>query len=145
MVNWSEPVNGDHYLLPTNPFIPFTKTALEQSLSARFEQQVSLYPERIAVKDRGKAISYRSLNRMANRVAWALLQACGEEQKPVALLLENGEGVIRGGSWRDDAVGPAARAVYSPLWQERDPQFPKSRWWLSDGPFIGFRIIREAS
>jgi len=61
------------------------------------------------------------------------------------VVAENGEGVIRGGSWRDDAVGPAARAVYSPLWQERDPQFPKSRWWLSDGPFIGFRIIREAS
>jgi len=28
-------------------------------------------------------------------------------------------------------------------WNERDPQIPKSRWWLSDGPFVGFRIVRE--
>ena len=28
-------------------------------------------------------------------------------------------------------------------WQTRDPQDPKSTWWLSDGPHIGFRIVCE--
>jgi hypothetical protein len=53
--------------------------------------------------------------------------------------------VVRGGSWRDAAgqVGPTARARQQEAWNERDPQIPKSSWWLSDGPFVGFRIVRE--
>lgn len=53
--------------------------------------------------------------------------------------------VTRGGSFRDDPVsmGPASRAVQGPSWTERDPQLPTSRWWLTDGPFVGFRIVRD--
>jgi formylglycine-generating enzyme required for sulfatase activity len=53
--------------------------------------------------------------------------------------------VVRGGSFRDpaDAVGPDARAVQRDDWNQRDPQLPKSRWWLSDAPFVGFRIVRD--
>lgn len=52
---------------------------------------------------------------------------------------------LRGGSFRDSAedVGPAARSVQDESWNERDPQLPKSRWWLSDAPFAGFRLVRE--
>lgn len=58
---------------------------------------------------------------------------------------DDGQRVARGGSWRDPAgqVGPAARAVEDDSWSERDPQIPKSPWWLSDGPFVGFRVVRE--
>jgi formylglycine-generating enzyme required for sulfatase activity len=51
----------------------------------------------------------------------------------------------RGGSYRDDPtrVGPGLRALQDDSWNERDPQIPKSRWWLSDAPFVGFRIVRE--
>jgi formylglycine-generating enzyme required for sulfatase activity len=57
----------------------------------------------------------------------------------------DGSLVTRGGSFRDapERVGPAARAVQDDMWNLRDPQFPKSRWWLSDGPFVGFRLVRE--
>jgi len=53
--------------------------------------------------------------------------------------------VTRGGSIYTalDKIGPAARAVQEDWWNERDPQIPKSRWWLSDGPFVGFRLVRE--
>ena len=53
--------------------------------------------------------------------------------------------VTRGGSFHDtpDAVGSAARAVQVEAWNERDPQLPKSRWWLSDAPFVGFRIVQQ--
>ncbi len=53
--------------------------------------------------------------------------------------------VLRGGSFRDPAerIGPDARAVQDDSWNERDPQLPKSRWWLSDAPFAGFRVVRE--
>ena len=53
--------------------------------------------------------------------------------------------VTRGGSFRDapEALGPGARAIQDETWNERDPQLPKSRWWLSDGPFVGFRVVAE--
>jgi len=50
-----------------------------------------------------------------------------------------------GPTFQDNAVrvAPTLRKQYSPSWQESDPQMPKSRWWLSDGPFAGFRIVCE--
>jgi hypothetical protein len=29
-----------------------------------------------------------------------------------------------------------------PVWNRRDPQIPRSKWWNADAPFVGFRIIR---
>jgi formylglycine-generating enzyme required for sulfatase activity len=57
----------------------------------------------------------------------------------------DGKPVLRGGTYADPAekVGPETRAPYSIDWQMQDPQFPKSRWWLSDGPFVGLRVICE--
>ena len=26
----------------------------------------------------------------------------------------------------------------------RDPQIPKSEWWHTDAPFVGFRVVRPA-
>jgi hypothetical protein len=51
-----------------------------------------------------------------------------------------------GGSFRDDPpdLRFIARAPYRDAWQRRDPQLPKSPWWLSDGPFVGFRIVTDA-
>jgi len=51
---------------------------------------------------------------------------------------------IRGGSYMDDAssLRSAARNHSEPAWNKRDPQVPKSRWWLTDGMFVGFRIVR---
>ncbi|MDQ3394486.1 MAG: formylglycine-generating enzyme family protein, partial [Bacteroidota bacterium] len=52
--------------------------------------------------------------------------------------------VVRGGSWDDDAedLRSAARRGSLPKWKQRDPQIPKSNWWQTDAPFLGFRIIR---
>jgi formylglycine-generating enzyme required for sulfatase activity len=59
--------------------------------------------------------------------------------------VSSGRPAVRGGSFRDaaSAVGPASRAVQDDTWNERDPQIPQSRWWMSDAPFVGFRIVRE--
>ena len=61
------------------------------------------------------------------------------------VLTADGRRTILGGSFRDPpgSVGPEAAATQDESWTERDPQIPKSRWWLSDGPFVGFRIVRE--
>ena len=51
---------------------------------------------------------------------------------------------VRGGSYYDDAeyLRSAARLGSLENWKMRDPQFPKSRWWNTDAPFVGFRIVR---
>jgi formylglycine-generating enzyme required for sulfatase activity len=56
-----------------------------------------------------------------------------------------GEPVLCGGTFLDGPAGitPGMRRRQTPKWQETDPQFPKSRWWLADGKFVGFRIVCE--
>lgn len=51
---------------------------------------------------------------------------------------------VRGGSWDDDVdmLRSAARYKSNPNWKKRDPQLPKSKWWHTDAPFLGFRIVR---
>ena len=50
----------------------------------------------------------------------------------------------RGGSWMDSAeqLRCAARRPSAANWKERDPQIPKSNWWLTNAPFVGFRLVR---
>jgi len=57
----------------------------------------------------------------------------------------DGKGVTKGGSYRDGAERMRAghREVSDRAWNASDPQVPKSKWWLSDGPFVGFRVVRE--
>ncbi len=52
--------------------------------------------------------------------------------------------VIRGGHWDDDVdkLRSAARRSSTPALKQRDPQIPKSDWWLTDAPFLGFRVVR---
>lgn len=58
-----------------------------------------------------------------------------------------GKDVLLGPTFQDKLgdVTAGRRQYYDPLWQEEDPQIPKSRWWLSDGPFCGFRMVCEPS
>jgi amino acid adenylation domain-containing protein len=103
---------------PTGTFIPFTKAQIEQSIPARFEQQVRAYPHRLAIQTRGQAITYAALNRAANRVAHAILAMRGTGNEPVALLFEQSVqalvallGVLKAGKF------------YVPL----DPAYPQAR------------------
>jgi formylglycine-generating enzyme required for sulfatase activity len=51
---------------------------------------------------------------------------------------------VRGGSYRDEAkeLRSANRTQSDLIWNRRDPQIPKSRWWNADAPFVGFRVVR---
>ncbi|HEX2839471.1 MAG TPA: SUMF1/EgtB/PvdO family nonheme iron enzyme [Phycisphaerales bacterium] len=59
----------------------------------------------------------------------------------------DGQLVVKGGSYRDapEACTIAARWAPEKAWQATDPQIPKSQWWLSDGSFIGFRVVCEVA
>ncbi len=51
---------------------------------------------------------------------------------------------VRGGAYDDDPehLRCAARLESSLDWKRRDPQIPRSMWWNTDSPFVGFRIVR---
>ncbi len=57
----------------------------------------------------------------------------------------DGNSVACGGSYEDESkdVTCGSRKLPEKAWNATDPQIPKSKWWLSDAPFIGFRIVCE--
>jgi formylglycine-generating enzyme required for sulfatase activity len=76
--------------------------------------------------------------------AWGLFDMLGNASEWCVSLGD--DQVTRGGCYRDakDVVNFSKRVPYSPDWQERDAQLPKSKWWLSDGGFVGLRVVCEA-
>ena len=73
---------------PAQRFVEFTKQEIEQSIPERFEQQVAKCPERIAIKEKNRALTYEQLNRAANRAARAILTVCAQNEEPVAVRSE---------------------------------------------------------
>ena len=50
---------------------------------------------------------------------------------------------VRGGAYDDPSSETrCANRLESTLnWKRRDPQIPKSFWWNTDAPFLGFRLV----
>jgi len=55
--------------------------------------------------------------------------------------------VARGGNWSDspELLRSAARRASSPDWKMLDPQLPKSVWYHTSAPWIGFRVVRQSA
>ncbi len=91
---------------------------VETSIPARFEKIVHMYPERLAVKDRDRALTYDQLNRAANRIAHAVLAKRGASSEPIPLLFEHGIDML-----------PAILGVLKAgkFYLGLDPSFPEER------------------
>ena len=95
---------------PNNPFIKFDKKDVELSVPERFQKQVDMHPEQIAVKTGEHVFTYNALNQFANRIARAILikrvqLRCTEgehlrrskaerQAEPIAILFESGAPII---------------------------------------------------
>ncbi len=44
-----------------------------------------------------------------------------------------------------DRLRSAARSGSSPEWKKDDPGLPKSVWYLTNAPWVGFRIVRPVA
>jgi formylglycine-generating enzyme required for sulfatase activity len=53
---------------------------------------------------------------------------------------------VRGGAWTDseEAASCLHRRGSTPNWKRDDPQLPKSLWWYTNAPFLGFRVVMPA-
>src|SRR5713226_6584261 len=58
---------------PTHTFIAFENTAIEQSIAARFEQQVARYPDRLAVVTAELQFTYAELG--VTPIDWTVKRA----------------------------------------------------------------------
>lgn len=58
-----------------------------------------------------------------------------DERRPVAM----------GGSYLDpiEACAPDAKQTQQRSWNASDPQIPKSKWWLADCSWVGFRFVTQ--
>ncbi|MCA9285315.1 MAG: SUMF1/EgtB/PvdO family nonheme iron enzyme [Phycisphaerales bacterium] len=57
----------------------------------------------------------------------------------------DGKPIAKGGSYKDgpDGLAVTARLKQRSSWNASDPQIPKSKWWLADCSFVGFRLVME--
>lgn len=66
------------------------------------------------------------------------------DKDPLAAPASKYPRVTRGGSYLDEALTLRCsnRQPSAAAWNQRDPQIPKSKWWLTDGMNVGFRVVR---
>src|SRR5262245_10881283 len=108
----------DRCVHPSGTFVEFLKEETEQSIPARFEKIVRLYPRRLAIKAKDASFTYEELNDQVSRIAHSILAAVGTGNRPVAILMKHGASIVA-------AILGALKAgkIYVPL----DPAYPVER------------------
>ena len=56
---------------------------------------------------------------------------------------EKPEGVLMGGGYEspENALNCESNQPYDMMWNDSDPQFPKSIWWFADAAYVGIRLV----
>jgi amino acid adenylation domain-containing protein len=106
---------------PSDRFVDFPAEDVEQSIPARFAQQVARHATRPAVEDAAGPLSYGQLDALAGRIAGAIRRLAPAEPPMVALLFEHETagiaailGALRAGRCYVplDPASPAARTAH---------------------------------
>ena len=79
---------------PVYPYIPFGDDELEQSIPERFEKQVRMHGDRLAIMSEEASFTYDGLNQTANRLARKILALRGDRVEAIALLFGHGASVL---------------------------------------------------
>ncbi len=70
---------------------------------------------------------------LGNVAEWVM----SDDRRPLAM----------GGSYLDqpEACTPTSKQQQERVWNASDPQIPKSKWWLADCSWVGFRFVSPAA
>ena len=134
--HWLSVKTGDRYRLPTEAEWVYLASAGEAGLqgeaateeTAWVEENADWTPQKVGTMP---ANAFGLRDTLGNVAEWVT----SEGKTPVAM----------GGSYLDPASActPEHRQEQTSMWNSSDPQIPKSRWWLADCGFVGFRVVRE--
>ena len=89
MSHASECLPIDHGGPVDRPFEVFPYSALESSVLDRFDAVVSRFPERLAIQDTTRRLTYTELAAMVDGIAAAVIAATAGRAGPVAILLRS--------------------------------------------------------
>jgi len=103
---------------PAADFREFRKQSILQGIHQRIEEQVRLYPNRVALKTRDATYTYAEMNGFANSIAAEILSVTGGDLAQAAILQPNTPELIV-----SLLASLKAHKAYVPL----DPNFPKPR------------------
>jgi formylglycine-generating enzyme required for sulfatase activity len=139
---WLSKKTGKTFRLPTEAeweYAARANTLKAEPMAAGEAAKVAWYWD--TTEDKTQAVAQKAPN------AWGLYDTLGNvwEWCSEGADKTNAKGVVRGGGYLSKLaeIHPGARAEQTPKWNENDPQNPKSKWWLSNAPFVGFRVVCE--
>ena len=137
---WVSTLTGQRFRLPTEAEFEYAARAGSTAAGPEKPDDVAWFKENAGSKTHltgtKKPNAFGLCDLMGNVWEYALEFHTPPEYRPV----------LRGGAWSTPAAELrfAARQEIKPEWYERDPNRPRSMWWLTDGPFIGFRLVSFA-
>lgn len=130
---WLSQKTGRKFRLPTEAEWEYAARAGQAKLADRIDDVAWHYDN----CEQPSAVKKKKPN------AWGLYDTLGNVMEWTIGL--DGVPVCCGGSYLDKPakIGFDFRKLLDPDWQMDDAHTPKSRWWLSNGAQVGFRVVCE--